>query len=273
MYKSTVLSLSLAAAAATLFSPALAQSRFCPRQALEEVTREYILSQTAGSLDPISYFLSYTPAYTENFKSMPIEEGLVATTPLKIDYHRSLYDIFECATYTEIIVTDPSHPYVIGTQLRLFPTPDDGLYIGNFDSIITDEGDWLFDAEGTLQYASQEAWTEIPKSERDSREAIQAAGDAYLDLFKDDSVEVPWGAPCNRLEGGNYTGSGLLSDSCNVDIPCCHELVNRKYIIDEVLGAVSVFLEFGGEGGSPDSHEFRLEGGKLRYIHTLTVTE
>jgi hypothetical protein len=35
-------------------------------------------------------------------------------------------------------------------------------------------------------------------------------------------------------------------------------------------------MDFGGTEGSigakglPDSHEFRLEGGKLRYVHTLS---
>ena len=28
-----------------------------------------------------------------------------------------------------------------------------------------------------------------------------ASWDAYLDLFKDKSVQVPWGTPCTRLEG------------------------------------------------------------------------
>jgi len=28
---------------------------------------------------------------------------------------------------------------------------------------------------------------------------------------------------------------------------------------------------FGGENGWPDSHMFRLEKGKVRYVHTLTV--
>jgi hypothetical protein len=45
-------------------------------------------------------------------------------------------------------------------------------------------------------------------------------------------------------------------------------LTNRRYVIDETVGAVSVFLTF---ESLPDSHEFRLEGGKLRYVHTLTV--
>ena len=55
-------------------------------------------------------------------------------------------------------------------------------------------------------------WGEIASDKRDSRAVIQAAGDAYLDIFNDTSVQVPWGEPCERLEGGMYTGSGAATD-------------------------------------------------------------
>jgi len=100
---------------------------------------------------------------------------------------------------------------------------------------------------------------------------IQAAADAYLDIFKDKTVKVPWGTPCDRLEGGSYTGTGSATDSCNVGIPNNIDLVNRRYVVDETLGTVDVFLAFGGATGRPDSHEFRIESGKIRYVHTLTV--
>lgn len=59
----------------------------------------------------------------------------------------------------------------------------------------------------------------IPEEDRDTREVIQAAGDAYADLFNDKSVTVPWGTPCARLEGGAYTGNGSDTDSCDVGVP------------------------------------------------------
>jgi hypothetical protein len=41
------------------------------------------------------------------------------------------------------------------------------------------------------------------------------------------------------------------------------------------MGAVVAFCTFGagnanGGSGSPDTHLFRVENGKLRYVHTLT---
>jgi hypothetical protein len=54
-------------------------------------------------------------------------------------------------------------------------------------------------------------------------------------------------------------------------------IANRRFVVDEELGTVQVFCTFGtggpgGTGGSaaPDSHLFRVENGKLRYVHTLT---
>ena len=141
-------------------------------------------------------------------------------------------------------------------------------------TIVTSTGDWLFNATGTLYYASHETpWDIIPSSSRDSRDVIKAAADAYLDLFKDKTVKVPWGSPCARLEGGSYTGHipAQQSDSCNVGVPSGLDLTNRRYVIDEETGEVDVFLNFGGTTGLTDSHEFRIEGGKIRFVHTITV--
>jgi hypothetical protein len=46
------------------------------------------------------------------------------------------------------------------------------------------------------------------------------------------------------------------------------KLANRRYVIDETIGSVDVFIDF---ASIPDSHEFRVEKGKLRYVHTITV--
>ena len=46
-------------------------------------------------------------------------------------------------------------------------------------------------------------------------------------------------------------------------------IVARRFIVDETTGAVVAFCTF-GVGGLPDTHLFRIEKGKLRYVHTLT---
>ncbi len=222
-------------------------------------------AQTAGQVSSLK-ILSDSVTYNENDKAKDFKTGLLSQ-PLKIDHSRHLLDTTACATYTEVIVTDPKHPYVIGTQIRL----TDGK-VTKIESIVTDKDDWLFNANGTLKYALQEKWDEIPVEKRDTRAAIQAGADAYCNLFKDKTVKVPWGTPCARLEGGSYTGKGSPTDSCNVGVPSDTDLKDRRYVIDETVGAVDVFLKF-GPGSIPDSHEFRLENGKLRFVHTMTAMD
>ena len=80
---------------------------------------------------------------------------------------------------------------------------------------------------------------------------------------------VPWGTPCARLEGSVYTAKGTPEDSCNVGVPENIEMKDRSYVIDPVIGAVAVFLKM-GPNERPDSHTFRVEDGKIRFIHTVT---
>ncbi|KAK0642965.1 hypothetical protein B0T16DRAFT_429775 [Cercophora newfieldiana] len=239
-------------------------SAACDRPSLSELTRRYIAAQSLAEPRYLK-LLTPTTTYHENFKPVNLTSGILSTTPLKIDHHRSIHDPTNCATYTELIIADKAKPYVIGTQIWLTAN---GTAIAKIDSIITTTDDWLFNAQHTLHYALAESWLPVPSTLSTPREKIQAAGDAYLNLFKNGtgSVVVPWGEPCHRLEGGLYTAPG---DTCNSGVPSGIDLHSRRYVIDEVLGVVSVFLVFGGSG-LPDSHEFRVEGGRIRYVHTIT---
>ena len=134
--------------------------------------------------------------------------------------------------------------------------------------IITKPGDWLFNITGYAYWVTQENWSTIPEEKRDTRETIKKAADAYCDLFNNPNVTVPWGTPCVRLEGGLYGDPGP-NGSCAVGVPSGVNLHNRRYVIDETVGAVDVMLDF-GTSGWPDTHEFRIEGGKIRYVHTMT---
>lgn len=220
-----------------------------------------IEAQQAGNselLRPVSADL----VYNENFRAKNLHAGILSQ-PLTLDHTRSSLDTTNCATYTELIAAHNTKPYVIGVQMHWT-----GGSIAKIDTLTTSTGDWAFNATGTLHWASQEDWATIPEDRRDSRSTIQAAADAYADIFSNKSVVVPWGHPCWRVEGGFSTGNGSASDRCDVGIPDGVSLTNRKYVIDESVGAVDVMLSF---NGIPDSHEFRIEGGKIRYVHTLTV--
>ena len=235
------------------------------RGGLQAAVDSYLAAARSGDISKIP--LAQNAKYIENVKDTKLGEG-IWKTPLKIDFHRSLLDVNTGETFTEVIVTDKTHPYVIGTRLKVR-----GGKIQEIVSLVTDEGDWLFNADGYLKWSSSEKWDVLPAEKRSDRKTLIAAADAYCNKFKDPSVEVPWGRPCVRLEGGIYTGRGLPDDTCDVGFPEQGGIVlaNRHYVVDEEIGSVVVFLRFDGEDGQPDSHLFRLEDGKIRFIHTLTV--
>jgi hypothetical protein len=92
-------------------------------------------------------------------------------------------------------------------------------------------------------------------------------------MFSDHFVEVPWGRPCARLEGGLYTNLAHDPDAtCQAGIPPgVLYIINRDYVVDTDAGVINVFCRFGSSTGMPDSHTFRLVNGKLALVHTLSV--
>jgi len=240
----------------------------CTRGGLQEAVGLYIEAQTKGDLSILP--LARGVGYQENIAPADINTGLVSK-PLKIRHHFSLLDEYTCQTFTEVIVTDPEEPYVIGTRLRV----NHGL-IAEVEILWTTTGYWLFDADSYLKYSSTEDWGPIPAEKRDSRGALVKAATAYLDAFLEGKIDlVPWGFPCVRTEGGAYTGRGSPNDSCEVGVPAGVNIANRRFVVDEVIGSVVVYCTFGAGGptggsGAPDTHLFRLENGRLRYVHTLT---
>jgi hypothetical protein len=197
----------------------------------------------------------------ENKMTVAIADGILKTA-LPVAFHRNLLDVEQCESFSEIIITEGGHPYVIGTQLVV-----KGGSISAIDALVTDEGDWLFDAAGYLTHSKAEDWAILPAAQQISRDELIAAANAYFDLFNDKSVKVPWGTPCNRLEGGSaYTGG-----TCDVGVPDGITFANKHFVVDIPMGTAVGLVRFGGANGLPDSHMFRVPGGKIRYVHTITV--
>jgi hypothetical protein len=240
----------------------------CTRGGLQQAVDLYIAAQSTGDLSSLP--LAKGVGYWENVVPADLQKGFISK-PLKIDHHRSFFDTDTCQTFTEVIVGDKVAPYVFGTRLRVNHDK-----IAEIEILWTTTGYWLFNADAYLKYSSTENWDPIPSDKRVSRGTLVAAANAYLDAFLEKKIDlVPWGFPCVRLEGGAYTGKGSPADSCEVGVPGGVNIANRRFIVDEVLGTVQVYCTFGAGGpgggsGAPDSHLFRVENGKLRYVHTLT---
>jgi hypothetical protein len=240
----------------------------CSREGLQSAVNLYIAAQTKGDTSGLP--LATGLGYMENVAPADINTGIIKK-PMKIDFHRSLLDTATCQTFTEVIVTDKANPYVLGTRMRV----NHGK-IAEIEIVWETTGYWLFNADLYLKYSSAEKWDPIPVDKRDTRGTLVSAAGAYLDAFLEGKMDlVPWGYPCQRIEGGAYTGKGVPEDTCAVGVPSGVNIANRRFVVDETVGSAVVFCTFGagsptGGSGAPDTHLFRVENGKLRFVHTLT---
>ncbi len=240
----------------------------CTRKSLQGTVDKYLDALKKGT--PSRMPLAEQVKYIENKKEIPLGQG-IWQAPLPIDFTRSLLDVDICETFTEIISANTSHPYVIGTRLKIV-----GNKITEVESLVSDEDDWLFNAGNYLKYSSTEKWDIIPVEKRSDRQTLIKVASDYFDIFQDYSAfdKVPWGIPCVRIEGGAYTNPSNDPDpSCTRGVPKGGgvPMTNRRYIVDLDMGAVVGQVDFGGEKGLPDAHTFRLENGKLRYVHVITL--
>jgi len=249
----------------------------CSREGLETAVNSYLAALEAGDYNKMN--LAANAKYIENDNSakqtysggkmtydkvVPFGEGLWKT-PIKPDFHRNLIDVTECATFTEIIVANSSPQYVLGARLKVVDNK-----ISEVSLVVTKDGDWGFNAKNYLSASSSKredtVWVKPGYIER---EELRAAAYAYFAYFGDKTVEVPWGIPCTRVEGGMSTGDGPNS-TCNVGVPDVKiDAAGITYLADVEYGMVVLFLYFGGA----DSHMFKIlpSPTRYRYIHTLTA--
>ncbi|MEO6387152.1 MAG: hypothetical protein ABIT16_08095 [Croceibacterium sp.] len=238
----------------------------CTRDELKAATTAYVEAQRKGDISGLP--LAANARFLENMNTVERSAGMW-NTALPVAHDMSLHDDTRCKTFTEIVVTQGGHPYVIGTRLYM----NEGKII-RVDSLVTDKGDWLFNANAYLTFSSREDWSDLFKYQKtEPREMIRGAN-AYLDGFADKFTDIPWGTPCARLEGGAYTNRD--SDphaSCEVGLPPgVLYIVNRDYLIDTEKGVINIFCRFGNStSGMPDSHMFRFIDGRIREVHTLSV--
>jgi hypothetical protein len=245
----------------------------CSRASLENVAGGYVKAQTAGNASLLPH--AKGASYAENDQVMDIGRGVLAG-PLKIDFTRNLYDTTQCIAFTELVAATDPHPYVILTRMEATGKGK----VSKIESVVTDAGDWAFGADKYLAITREQDWDEIPADKRDSRAVIQAAADAYLDNWGNPALPVPHGTPCARLEGGMFTGTrNPTGNTCDMGaFPEKLNVTHRRYVIDESHGAVVVFHDFPWidaglpkDPGTPSGQMFRVEGGKTRYIHEVTV--
>jgi len=238
----------------------------CTRTQLQAAADSYVAAQETGDITRMA--LADDARFFENMAEVGKADGLW-NTALPIAQSRSFIDTTRCKTFTEVIVTKGRHPYVLGTRLTV-----GGGKITEINGLVTDKGDWLFNANAYLKFSKTEYWGALTTNEQTDTQGLIDAANRYLDLFADKFIDAPWGIPCARLEGGAYSNrDNDPRATCNVGVPeGVLYIVNRSYVVDKEKGVVNVFCRFGDSNtGMPDSHTFRLVNGEYRNIHTLSV--
>jgi len=240
----------------------------CSRASLQAAVDKYLEALTKGN--PSLMPLTAQAKYMENRNEVPLGQG-IWQAPLTVDFSRSLFDGETCQTFTEIIHTNSDPPHVIGTRLKV-----EDNKISEIESLVAGKNDWLFNASDYLKYSSQEKWDILAADKRSDRQTLLNAANAYFDTFGDYSSfsKVPWGIPCARIEGGAYTNrNNDPNPTCAVGMPkdSSVQIINRHFLVDVDVGAVVGMVDFREGKRNPDVHTFRLENGKLRYVHALQV--
>lgn len=241
----------------------------CTRASLLAAAEAYQAAQVAGDKSKLP--LSSSATFTENFKTTTMG---IWQTALMVSYRHDLLDTFACQTFSELYVTEGTQQYVIGARLAL----KDGQ-ISELETIVTTgtvsgstitSKDWNFDAQAYLTCAKSEDWSVVPEAQRNTREQLIAAGEAYFMVFSNKDTPVPWGTPCYRLEGGKgcTPAADKASQSCNVGVPDGITFKNTHWVVDLELNTAVGLTLFAGV--DPDSHTFRLLDGKIVKVHTLT---
>jgi hypothetical protein len=203
--------------------------------------------------------LSSSVRYTENTEDVEVGDGLWATAG-QAKLVRSMYDVERCTSLTEVVLPEDGTDVVISLRLTL-----QGGEISEAEAIITRDGDWLFDSDGFLGSADQ-SWDLLPEEQRTSRDDLIAAARAYYDIFNDPSVVVPFGDPCERLEGG----TGPVG--CTVGIPDGVVIGDRRFYADVEAGISAGIGLFGSDSaGLLDIHFYQMFSDEIRHVHSMTV--
>ncbi|CAK7216888.1 hypothetical protein SEUCBS140593_003016 [Sporothrix eucalyptigena] len=244
----------------------------CTRDILSTAAQAYLAGAAAGKAPANLATTNFT--YIENDVALDISKGILSA-PISIDLNRTFLDTEECGAFMEINAASNKKPYVL--LVRVFVDAASSQ-ITDIESVVTKDGDWAFNAAGHLAADKQEKWDAIPEAKQDTRAVLKAAADAYLDSWGDGTVNPPFGNPCSRIEGGSSTARGAASgNTCKMpQFPQPFKVTNRRYIMDPTFGAIDIFNNFpfidkAKPNGTPSTNLYRVEGGKIRYIHELTV--
>lgn len=250
-----------AIAAAALLTCMMARGAECTRAGLAALTDNYLAALAAHN--PSTLPLAPTVKYTENSKILKVGEGLW-TTAGQVAFQRKLLDTERCGTLVQAVIEEAgmAKPTILGVRLQLA----DGK-IGEIESYIARAQEFAHKPEGVALEDGEDWEAIVPQNERTSREAMQAAADAYFVMFDIPGTQVPFATPCNRYENGTKTTRGDCSNMGPAGGGGL-KMTHRRYPLSDLeAGITAGFVLFVNK--LSDFHMFKFRNGKITQIQAV----
>jgi hypothetical protein len=228
----------------------------CTRDSLKAVIDSYFVAMAAHDPSPLPVASSLK--FTENGQTLALGKGLWLTAG-KLEFHRNLLDTERCGSLTQAVLDENGSPVIFGLRLKL-----DMQKITEVETYVSRSTEFSFMPQGIVNGASQDWEGILPADQRSTREVLNAAADAYFDLFSNTATVVPFDKPCNRWENGTQTTNG----DCSTGIPGGLNMTHRRYPVADLESGIAVgFVLFGGS--LLDFHMFKLKSGKVQLIQAV----
>jgi hypothetical protein len=241
----------------------IAHGADCTRAGLATLTDDYL--SALSSHDASRLPLASTVKYTENARALKVGEGLW-TTAGRVTFQRKLLDGERCGALAQAVIEEAGmeKPTIIGVRLQLADRK-----ITEIETYIARKTEFAHKPEG-VQLQDGDDWEAIvPEKDRTSREAMNAAADAYFVMFDVPATkdQIPFATPCNRFENGTRTTRG---DCSNLG-PAGRggmKMTHRRYPLSDLeAGLTAGFVLFNGR--LLDFHMFKFRNGKITQIQAV----
>jgi hypothetical protein len=220
------------------------------------VIDSYFVAMAAHDPAPLPVVSSLK--FTENGQTLELGKGLWQTAG-KLEFHRNLLDTERCGTLTQAVLDEKGSRVIFGLRLKL-----DMQKITEVETYVSRSTEFSFMPQGIVSGANQDWEGILPPDQRSTREVLNAAADAYFDLFSNTATAVPFDKPCNRWENGTQTTSG----DCSTGVPGGLNMTHRRYPVADLESGIAVgFVLFGGS--LLDFHMFKLKSGKIQLIQAV----
>jgi hypothetical protein len=228
----------------------------CTRESLAGVVDAYFSALEAR--DATALPVAAGVKFTENGSAIALGDGLWQSAGAQL-FRRNALDAERCGTLTQAVIEENGSPIIFGLRLGLVERK-----IAEIETYVARSTEFAFKPQGIIDGAAQDWEGILPVEQRSTREELNAAANAYFDLFQDPATAVPFGTPCDRWENGTQTTNG----DCSAGVPGGLAMTGRRYpIADTESGIAAGFVLF--SGSLLDFHMFKLKSGKIHIIHAV----